>query len=85
MPNHSGKGVDYLREIYRTTSGRLSPIANNLYRSIPKGRVQLSFTHKLSDLFTPNLSPYKMRPLPLTEHTFYPVSTAPINNPTKIN
>lgn len=85
MHNSSGKAVDCLRVIIGTTSGRVSPIVNNACILIHKLSVQLRFTHKLSDLSTPNISPYKIRPLPLIEHTFYPVSTAPINNPTKRN
>lgn len=85
MPNSSGKAVDCLRVSTGTTSGRVSPVLNNLRRHIHILGVQLPFTHKLSDLFTPKLSPYKFAFLPLIEHTFYPVSTAPINNPTKRN
>ncbi len=85
MLSRSGKRVDYLRIATGTSSGRLSPCRPLLHAIIHKQRVQLPFTHKLSDLFTPNLSPYKIALSPLTEHTFYPVSTAPINNPTKRN
>jgi hypothetical protein len=83
--HNSGKAVDCLRVITGTTSGRVSPIVNSLHATIHTVRVQLRFIHELSDLITPRLSPYKLAQLPLIEHTFYPVSTAPINNPTKRN
>lgn len=85
MPSRSGKAVDCLRVITGTTSGRVSPIVHTIHTIIHKVGVQLRFIHELSDLITPNLSPCKFAPLPLIEHTFYPVSTAPINNPTKRN
>ena len=83
MHNNSGKAVDCLRVITGTTSGLISPVLHNLHRTIHKLGVQLRFIHDLSDHSTPNLSPPKFAILPLIEHYLYPVSTAPINNPTK--
>jgi hypothetical protein len=85
MLKPSGKAVDCLRVITGISSGWLSPIVNTLCMAVHKIGVQLSFIHELSDLYTPNISPYKFASLPLVEHYFYPVSTAPINNPTKRN
>lgn len=83
MSDFSGKAVDYLRVITGTSSGHLSPIVDHLYRTIYKLGVQVRFIHDLSDRSTPNLSPPKFALSPLIEHYLYPVSTAPINNPTK--
>jgi hypothetical protein len=83
MSSVSGKAVDCLRVITGTTSGTLSPIVGRLHRAIHKLGVQVQFIHDLSDHSTPNLSPSKFAFSPLIEHYLYPVSTAPINNPTK--
>ena len=85
MLNFRGKAVDCLRVITGKSSGWISPIVHSLHTNIHTLRVQPSLFHELSDLFTPILSPYKFAILPLIEHTFYPVSTAPTNNPTKRN
>lgn len=85
MSKTSGKAVYYLRVMAGITRGRLSPIVGTLHRTIHKVRGQVPFIHDLSDRSTPNLSPPFFRILPLTEHYLYPVSTAPINNPTKRN
>jgi hypothetical protein len=83
MHNSSGKAVYYLRVTAGTSSGRLSPIVGNLTTLIHALGVQLPFIHDLSDRSTPTLSPAIFRFSPLIEHYLYPVSTAPINNPTK--
>jgi hypothetical protein len=85
MPNSSGKLVHYLRVMAGITRGWISPILHNPIVLIHKTSVQLPFIHDLSDRSTPNLSPPFFRRLPLIEHYLYPVSTAPINNPTKRN
>jgi hypothetical protein len=83
MFDSSGKAVDCLREITGTTSGRLSPIVGHLRRAIHILGVKVRFIHDLSDRSTPKLSPPKFAFSPLIEHYLYPVSTAPINSPTK--
>lgn len=83
MLNSSGKAVYYLRVMPGITSGRLSPIVDYLTMMTHKLGVQLLFIHDLSDRSTPTLSPAIFPVSPLTEHYLYPVSTAPINNPTK--
>jgi hypothetical protein len=83
MPNTSGKAVYYLRVIAGTSSGWLSPLRHRLTTSIHKLGVQVRFIHDLSDHSTPKLSPPYFAFSPLIEHYLYPVSTAPINNPTK--
>lgn len=83
MFDFSGKAVDCQRVNTGTSSGTLSPIVGHLHRAIHKLGVQLGFIHDLSDRSTPNLSPPIFALSPPTEHYLYPVSTAPINNPTK--
>ncbi len=85
MHNTSGKAVHYLRVVHRKTRGRLSPAANLQLLKDQLARVQVRFVHYLSDLYTPYLSPANFPVSPLIEHYLYPVSTAPINNPTKEN
>jgi hypothetical protein len=85
MLNSSGKAVDCLRVIPGTSSGYLSPVLHNTQALIHTVSVKVRLIHDLSDLITPNISPSKIRNSPLIEHTLYPVSTAPINNPTKRN
>jgi hypothetical protein len=83
MSNISGKVVDCLRVIPGISSGMLSPQIAHMYRTIHKLGVQVRFIPDLSDRSTHYLSPSKFAFPPLIEHYFYPVSTAPINNPTK--
>lgn len=85
MLKYSGKTVNSLRVIAGTSSVQSSPVVRIASWMHQLQRVQVRITHNLSDLFTPKLSPPKFALLPLTEHYFYPVSTAPINNPTKRN
>jgi hypothetical protein len=83
MLNTSGKAVDCLRVMLGITGGRLSPTVDYLVSVTHKLGVQLSFIHDLSDRSTPKLSPPYFALSPLIEHYLYPVSTTPINNPTK--
>jgi hypothetical protein len=83
MLNSSGKAVDCLRVMLGTTGGCLSTTVDYLASVTHKLRVQLPFIHDLSDRSTPKLSPPYFAFSPLIEHYLYPVSTAPINNPTK--
>lgn len=85
MLKYSGKAVNSLRVMTGKSSVQLSPVAHITSWIDQLQRVQVRLTHNLSDLFTPRLSPPKMTYSPLTEHYLYPVSTAPINNPTKRN
>ena len=85
MPKYSGKAVNCLRVIAGKSRVQLSPI-NHIASFIHQlRRVQVQVIHDLSELSTPSLSPLKTTVSPLIEHYFYPVSTAPINNPTKRN
>jgi hypothetical protein len=83
MSNVSGKGVDYLGVVPRTSRGQLSPESSYLHTILAIYRVQVLFIHYLSDQFRHSLSPPYFSISPLIEHYLYPVSTAPINNPTK--
>ncbi len=83
MLNYSGKTVDYLRVVSRITRGRLSTLWLPTYRQLPILGGQAQFIHQLSDQFIPHLSTPKFAISPLIQHYLYPVSTAPINNPTK--
>lgn|GEM_PF-1510719 len=72
--------VDYLSKVIRIKSAILS--TSNVQNAIERTayRVQDSFsTHSFPQIIA-LLSPAKMTLLPLIEHTFYPVSTAPTTN-----
>ena len=85
MPKYSGKAVNSLRVIAGKSRVQLSPVMHIASFIHYMRRVQVRVIHDLSDLSTPSLSPLKIAISPLIEHYFYPVSTAPINNPTKRN
>ena len=85
MPKYSGKAVNSLRVIAGKSRVQLSPVDHITSFIHHLRRVQVQVIHDLSDLSTPSLSPLKIATSPLIEHYFYPVSTAPINNPTKRN
>ncbi len=83
MSRIGGKAVDCLRVIAGITRGCLSPVIGTLRTIVHKLVGQVSFIHDLSDRSTHYLSPPYFRFSPLIEHYLYPVSTVPINNPTK--
>jgi hypothetical protein len=85
MPKYSGKPVNSLRVIAGKSRVQLSPVHYITSFIHQLRRAQVQVIHDLSDLSTPSLSPSKIALSPLIEHYFYPVSTAPINNPTKRN
>jgi hypothetical protein len=85
MPKYSGKAVNSLRVIAGKSRVQLSPTSHIASFIHHLRRVQVQVIHDLSELSTPSLSPLKITVSPLIEHYFYPVSTAPINNPTKRN
>lgn len=85
MLKYSGKAVYSLRVLAGKSRVQSSPVTHIASWINQLLRVQVRLTHKLSEHSTPRLSPPKMTLSPLTEHYFYPVSTAPINNPTKRN
>lgn len=85
MLKFSGKTVHCLRIGNWTTRGRLSTLQRTYIAQPAATSGQPGFIHQLSDLFIPYLSPSKYAFSPLIEHYLYPVSTAPINNPTKRN
>lgn len=85
MLKYSGKAVNSLRVIAGKSSVQSSPVTYIASFIHQLQRVQVLVTHRLSELYTPKLSPSKIALSPLTEHYLYPVSTAPINNPTKRN
>ena len=85
MLKYSGKAVHSLRVLPGKSRVQLSPVAYITSFVHQLQRVQVQVIHDLSDLSTPRLSPLIFALSPLTEHYLYPVSTAPINNPTKRN
>ena len=80
MPNIWGKLVQTQRMNLRIVRVRLSTFRAIQLRVATSASVQLPFLRKLSESYTPHLSPAKIAISPLIEHYFYPVSTAPINN-----
>lgn len=83
MRNFCGKIVNSMGITSRITSGWLSPES---VHAMPMGgahRVKLLFVHKLFPLSTQGLSTQVTPLLPLIEHYFYPVSTAPITRAIK--
>lgn len=66
----------------RGISSTYSPLSSILSHD---GRVKPTFFTNLIPTFPLSFSPAKIVALPLVEHTFYPVSTAPIINRNQIN
>jgi hypothetical protein len=83
MPNINGKTVEYLFTIIGQACVRLSTILHSKLAIIPPYSAQPALLPSFIPTFTQDISPPKFAFLPLVEYIFYPVSTAPINNPTK--
>jgi|GEM_PF-1486331 len=79
----SGKLVNREWITLRKTSGRLSTIRALVYTLITWSSVQVALLPKVIPLFAQHFSPLKIASSPLSEHYFYPVSTAPTIRTTK--
>lgn len=85
MPNACAKPVELMGKQQGTHSVRLSTLSVET--------LSTRYNHSAKALFIPNFFPtfprmsstVKTALPPLIEHTFYPVSTAPINNCNQIN
>ncbi len=78
MPNICGKIVNSLGKHSRKTSEFLSTVVHILSTAAATNRVKPPLLHTFFPGFTHAPSTPIYSYLPLTEHYFYPVSTAPI-------
>lgn len=77
MHSACGKIVQFLRTDSRTSGARVSPgYVDGQPQSTMSG-AKVSFVHLLFPLFPLHISTLNFAKLPLSEHIFYPVSTAP--------
>ena len=83
MRNFCGKIVNSMGITSRTTGGCSSPESVHAIPIAGPHSVELLFVHKLFPLSTQGLSTQVTLLLPLIEHYFYPVSTAPITRTIK--
>jgi len=83
MADICGKIVQFLRKAQRISRVRVSPDDVNQYQAAHQPSVKPSFIHALFQLFPQHISTHQFAHLPLVEHNFYPVSTAPTINTTK--
>lgn len=83
MPSACGKMVNSLGRDGRKTCLRLSTSALNEQASSSPARVKTLFTPQSFHGTITDISPSRSAISPLYEHCFYPLSTAPINTPTK--
>lgn len=83
MVSICGKIVHFLRTSSRISRVRLSPGWENTVPPTTRQRVKPMFFHELFQIFPQLLSTRNSAYLPLGEHIFYPVSTAPTINITK--
>lgn len=83
MRNFCGKIVNSMGITSRTTGGWSSPENVHMIPIVSARSAQLLFVHKLFPLSTQGLSTQITPLLPLIEHYFYPVSTAPITRTIK--
>lgn len=72
-----GKAVRFRSKQQRKTIVQLSPVCLTRQLSKVIDRVKVRATHTLTLIHPQHLSTPKMQLLPLGEHYFYPVSTAP--------
>lgn len=80
MPKRCVESVDYMGKRQGMIRAFLSTKAVETKQYEVEVRVKPSFITKFLPIFPLHLSPPKIAFPPLIEHTFYPVSTAPINN-----
>lgn len=85
MHNTCVKHVDLRGIHYRKTSAHLSTVRHADALKSLATRVKALVITTFIPRFPPILSPANNSSSPLTEHTFYPVSTAPTNNYNQIN
>lgn len=83
MHDVCGKIVNSMGITSSTTGGWLSTESTHSILAVGTYSAKLSFVHKLFPLSTQGLSTQITPHLPLIEHYFYPVSTAPITRTTK--
>lgn len=83
MADVCGKIVQFLRKAQRISGVRVSPDYAHQYQVTHQPSVKPSFIHALFQLFPQHISTRQVAHLPLVEHNFYPVSTAPTINTTK--
>lgn len=83
MADTCGKIVQFLRKTQRISSVRVSPDYVDQRRDTHWPSAQPLFIHALFQLFPQHISTQQFAHLPLTEHNFYLVSTAPTINTTK--
>jgi len=83
MSKVCGKYVDSLRIAYGKSRAYLSTAAH--FHMIPTAalRVKVLVSRTIIPCISQPYPQVKMAPLPLIEHYFYPVSTAPTTNSTK--
>ncbi len=79
MPRACGKYANNLRVDIRERVGQPSTHSRVGLATIREAGVKLKESHRLYTLLSTYFSPRKNSFLPLSEHYFYPVSTAPIN------
>ncbi len=72
-----GKAVSNLRKHGGKSTEQLSPVLPHDTLTSLAARVQLAFLHTVIQYFPRQLSTILIRILPLIEHYFYPLSTAP--------
>jgi hypothetical protein len=82
MDKLCGKDVQFLRMNRWINSVRVSPAAMDWSDTTHQHSAQPLFVHVLFRLFPQLLSTLNFTHLPLVEHNFYPVSTAPTINTT---
>lgn len=78
-----GKAVNNMSKLTRKTRGRMSTDGLPTRTTAVLNRVKVGFVPRFFQLYTQPLSTHKSPPLPLVEHYFYPVSTAPTTITTK--
>jgi len=79
MPSLCGKKAEKLRTIGRIYVGQLSTYNKSRQNAPTRNGAKSQESHRLFTQHSTQFSPRKIGILPLTEHLFYPVSTAPIN------
>lgn len=77
------KHVDAWRKRNRKSSVRLSTKRVQTFTTATESGVNAQLITTFIPSFPLHISPLKIASLPLVEHYFYPVSTAPIINTTK--
>ena len=85
MLSYCAKLVEHVRKQHRKYSALLSTYWYKCGPAARNERAQPIVITNFIPMFPMQISPRKISNLPLIEHYFYPVSTAPIINPNKEN